>query len=477
MRSWSPAKRGRAILVSFILILVGALLIAARAAMFPFVIGIFLVYLLLPAVNLLDGRMPTLLRERRLSRPLSIMLIYLGVALLLVGFFAIFVPVVSDQISDLVAAASGQYAIQLSQLSKMLNQTALNDALERFYDYVPDVVREAVEQNIQQATAFLTSALQDLISWFVSTIQKALLGTLNVVTSTVGFFLGIVIIPFWVFYLLNDQKRVSANIYVTIPETYRDDVYSLETIISESFGGYIRGQLFLCLVVGAMSTLGLAIMGINFSVLLGTMAGIFEIIPNIGPFLGAIPAILVALLESPALAVQAAILFLVIQQVENTFLVPKVVGASVQLHPTAVMVILVVGNAVAGIWGMVLGVPMTAIARDVFRYLYLRFSDEEISPQEALVRVHPPREDRAVELPTWQQKLVEWGHSQAWVASAQARLAKARDWAGAVARAGLLWSLQRVHMLRTWIAERRGAKATTGDLGEPYDTTLKETKS
>jgi predicted PurR-regulated permease PerM len=408
MRSWSPAKRGRAILVLLMVILVGAVLVSAKEALFPFAIGIFLVYLLLPAVNFLDARMPKFLRGRRVARPLAILTVYVGLILLLVGFFAIFVPAVSNQVQQLVQA-SGQYTMQIRQFTKDFDQAAVKDWLERFYAFFPDVVQDAAEDNLQQVSAFITSAVQDIVSWFVSAIQGAVLGTFNVVTSTVTFVLGIVIIPFWVFYLLNDEKNVAQSLIQAIPEKWQDDVMSLETIMSHSLGGYIRGQLFLCFIVGAMATVGMMILRMNFSVLLGTIVGIFEVFPGIGPFIGAVPAVLVAMLKSPTLAVQTAFLFFIIQQIENTFLVPKVVGASVRLHPALVMVVIVLGNEVAGIWGMIIGVPIVAIVRDVFRYLYLRFSDEEISPQVALERVRPLRQSRRVVLNPWQQTLLAWG--------------------------------------------------------------------
>jgi predicted PurR-regulated permease PerM len=95
----------------------------------------------------------------------------------------------------------------------------------------------------------------------------------------------------------------------------------------------------------------------------------------------------VAALQSPMTALWTLVVFIVIQQIENLFLVPKVAGQSVKLHPALIMVALVVGNEAVGLWGMLLAVPLAAVIRDVFKYLYLRFSDEEIAPEEAMARV------------------------------------------------------------------------------------------
>lgn len=423
MFSLTPVQRWRAVLVAVLLIIVGWLLYSASSSLFPFIVGIFLIYLLMPIVDYLDERMPKWLREHRISRPLSILLVYALLILIVVGFVTLFVPVMSQQVRELVEV-SGQYTVKLLGWTKGINQPALDELLERFYVVAPDWVQDAVESNIQQLSAFLTNALQNIISWIADALQRAFMGTWSVVSSTVTFVIGIVIVPFWVFYMLNDKVKVSQGIYSVVPEKYRQDVHNLQAITSEVLGSYVRGQLLLCLAVGGAATVGLMVLGVNFSLLLGTVAGILEVIPGFGPYLGGIPAVLVALLKSPALAFKVIILFFVIQQIENTFLVPKVVGASVQIHPTVVMVILVVGSAVAGIWGMVLGVPITAIFRDLFYYLYLRLSDVEVKPDEAIAIVHPVKEigtDNWSWL-TWRNRLIEAYH---WVAAA---LVKAWAW-------------------------------------------------
>ena len=120
---------------------------------------------------------------------------------------------------------------------------------------------------------------------------------------------------------------------------------------------------------------------------MGLIAGIFEVLPYVGPILGAIPAVIVALLTEPITALWVVIAFFAIQQVENLILVPRISGKSVALHPALVMVALVIGNELAGLIGMLIAVPVTAVIRDVFKYLYLRLLDEPLAPDEALTRI------------------------------------------------------------------------------------------
>ena len=283
----------------------------------------------------------------------------------------------------------------------------MDEWILQYRDLLPEWVRQTLDSNIQQVTAFVNNALQNVISWLVNALRSALLGTIGVVGSTVSFVLGIIIVPFWMFYVLNDQQRIMETLGSIIPERYRPDVHNLQLILGRVLASYLRGQLVLCLFVGLMATMGLMILGVKLSVLLGTIAAVFEVVPAIGPILGGIPAVLIALLTSPALALKTLILYVAIQQVENLLLVPKVTGHSVKLHPTVTMLVLLIGSEVAGIWGVLLAVPLTAIARDLFWYLYLRTGPEAISPEQAIARLLPPQPVPAADLPLvpWPERL------------------------------------------------------------------------
>jgi predicted PurR-regulated permease PerM len=193
-----------------------------------------------------------------------------------------------------------------------------------------------------------------------------------------------VIIPFWLFYVLNDATKARNTVYRLIPKEARADVRCIVRIVDNLLSAYIRGQLILCLVVGVMAVVLLFVLGIELALLFGTVAGILEVIPILGPYLGAIPPVLVALIKRPILALWVAVGFAAIQQIENTFLVPRISGRAVRFHPAVVMVIVVVAAEVAGLWGLLLAVPVTAAVRDVYQYLYLRTTERGATPEMAL---------------------------------------------------------------------------------------------
>jgi predicted PurR-regulated permease PerM len=146
----------------------------------------------------------------------------------------------------------------------------------------------------------------------------------------------------------------------------------------------VRGRLLVCLLVGIMATILLLALRINMALLLGTFAGLFEIIPFLGPWIGALPAVLIAFLRSPATALWVAVGFFTIQQIEANLLSPRISGQAVRFHPAVVMVLVVVGSEVAGLLGVLLAVPVAAVLRDVFQYLYLRTTERGATPEMAM---------------------------------------------------------------------------------------------
>jgi predicted PurR-regulated permease PerM len=218
----------------------------------------------------------------------------------------------------------------------------------------------------------------------VDALQKGVGGTIRTLWQTLSFILGMIIIPFWLFYVLNDQAKGHRAFYRLVPERAREDMRCIEEIMDGLLSAYVRGQLLLCVLVGALATIALLLLGVDLAILLGTFAGIFEIVPILGPYIGAVPAVLIALLKRPILGLWVALAFAAIQQLENIFLVPRISGNAVRFHPAVVMVIVIIGAEVAGLWGLLLAVPLTAMLRDVFRYLYLRTTDKGATPQMAM---------------------------------------------------------------------------------------------
>jgi len=368
-RSLPLYRRKQVILVSVAVIITAAILWRTRAVLGPYLVGLALAYFLAPVVKTIERGFRWLGQRRRLgflsrvARPLALALSYLLVVATLVGFFALFVPLVVEQ---------GKALWQ--------EREALWDYITRFtdnvaaqYQLLPDEIRVRVDETL--------SRFGEMVGQLV---QQALRGTAIVISYTFSLVLAIFIIPFWTFFLLLDSRKLRDSATSTIPASLLDDVVAISKLADSVFGAYLRGQLFLGLLIGVVSTIAFTIMGLRFSLVLGLMAGVFEMIPNIGPVLGGIPAVLVGLTQGPRYWIPALIWAVAIQQIENIFIAPRVVGRSVQLHPVLVMVVLVIGTELGGVVGLFLAPVITAALRDLFRYVYYRISEEPLTPHDAL---------------------------------------------------------------------------------------------
>lgn len=367
MPTFTPARRNRLILVLSMLVLVLAVLWVARGALAPYIFALAVAYLVLPAVNLFDRLLKQGLRRLKFTRPVAILLVYL----LLIGLVALFValvfPVLAEQFKVLWASRE--------DLAQDIRSLA-GQFLTWYEQTVPVDLQAQVATLLRQAGGTVAKA-----------VQTGVTRTLGLLTGTFSFILGFAVIPFWLFYVLNDEAKVTRGVVGLLPARIRTDLLNLARIVDSIMSAYLRGQLLLCLFIGVMATLGLTLLGVRFPAVLGLIAGIFEILPYIGPFIGLVPAVIVATIQSPLLGLWTLLLFLGIQQVENLFLVPRISGKAVQLHPALIMVVLVLGSQIAGFWGLLLAVPVTAMVRDVFKYLYLRLQDEPLSPKAAMVEL------------------------------------------------------------------------------------------
>ncbi|MGC9394726.1 MAG: AI-2E family transporter [Anaerolineae bacterium] len=366
------SRRKQLVLVLVSLFVIVLIVWSARTVLVPYAFGLILAYVLAPLIRFFERGFLWLSRRRHLgfikrpARGLAIGLVYLLVLAVLVGFFSVFVPVLIEQGKALWETRDTiwEYIYQLGE-----------DVIEQ-YRLLPEQVRVQVDENLNKFGEQLGRILQQAVG-----------GTAVVISYTFSLVLAILIIPFWTFYMLLDSQKLGETFVRSIPISIREDVLKVVTLVDAVFASYLRGQLFLGLIIGATSTIFLGIAGVQFALILGVIAGIFEMIPNIGPILGAIPAILVALAQNPTLALVTAIYAVVIQQIENIFISPRVLGRSVQLHPVLVMVVLVIGSELGGLIGLFLAPVTTAVLRDLFRYIYFRLEEIPLSPSEALQKV------------------------------------------------------------------------------------------
>jgi predicted PurR-regulated permease PerM len=360
----------RWLLVALALLAIGQLLWTARAALLPFGVGLVLAYLLFPVVNAL---------ARRIPRPLAILLVYVGAIALVVGVIAYVVPPVVGQIQQLIAS--------IPPVDKLQEMGA--HLLQQYQSRVPETIRQPINE-------VLNNALRDAQTHLTIYAQQAgafILGQALQVINTVSFLVGFLIVPIWLFYVLNDAAQGRSFIDRLLHPRLRADFWNIWGIVNHVLGDYVRGQIILGAAVGFMVGVGLVIVQllgfrIGYTLLLAIFAGITELVPFIGPWIGAIPGVVQALFVSPQAAFAVVIVYVVVQQIENNFLIPRVIGASIGIHPAILTVILIAMGYSFGLLGIVMAAPLSAVARDLFIYVYRRLNGvQAVDAKKGLIAI------------------------------------------------------------------------------------------
>lgn len=317
------------------------LLWKVRAILTPFSLAFFLAYMFSPGVSFLV--------RHGLSRPLSIVLVYLlftvGIGLLIV--FGI--PELYKELSKF-ANSLPRYATEVQQFLATIQQQYRKGGL-------PTGVVKAVDAYLLRGENWLGLKLQALIGGLISLVAALPLLLLSPILSI---------------YLLADWEKIKLGLKNALPHSWRGAAIHVAQEANSVLRNFLRGHLTVATFVGVLSGLGFQLVGMEYAVLLGVVCGLLDLVPYFGPVIGAVPALALALLKSPGMALRVLIVVFVVQQVESNLIQPKIVGDSVGLHPLLVVFVLLAGADLFGFWGMLLAVPAAGILRVMLTYLYLR---------------------------------------------------------------------------------------------------------
>src|SRR5918999_391856 len=339
----------RSLLISGAIIIILLFIIYRLAGvLFPFAIGGVLAYMLFPIVRVLERVMPWQERRPTLSRVIAIAIVIVVALGLIAGSLALIIPQIVSEATLFIA-----------DLPKIFQDARIT--IEQLNQQYTERIPEGIKQNIEEGLANAANIL-------LGSVQDAFLRVAGFITNAFSLAIGLSIIPIFLFYLLKDQKTLADGIYTPVPLAIRPHLRNVASIVTQTIGAYIRGQLLLGVLVGTLTALGLFLLGVPFQVLLGIVAGITELVPIIGPWIGAAVGILVTLATAPEKVIWVILLYLGIQILENSLLVPRIQGNALDLHPIAVMVVIVIGSHLFGLWGVIVGPLLAAVAKEVIKY-------------------------------------------------------------------------------------------------------------
>jgi predicted PurR-regulated permease PerM len=324
-----------------------------RGILLPFVLGMVMAYFLDPIADWLV--------RRGLSRLMASLLILVTFIIVITLVLLVLVPVIGGQVAGFVERLP-QYLGRLQELAQELRAGPLS----RFVEGGDQTLQQDFQAVVRQLSGFVTSLVASL--WTSS-------------LAVVNFLSLFVVTPVVAFYLLLDWDRMIDKIDALVPRQHVGTVRRLAREIDRSVAGFVRGQGSVCLILGTYYAVGLTAVGLNFGLLIGFFAGIISFIPYVGSAIGLVIAIGVALVQfAPDWIWVAAVagVFFTGQFVEGNILQPKLVGASVGLHPVWLMFALFAFGAVFGFVGLLMAVPAAAVVGVLMRFVIQQYLTSEV---------------------------------------------------------------------------------------------------
>lgn len=327
-------------LILYMLLLIKPILVSIfsflKAVLAPFLLALIISYVLNPIVNVLE--------RRKVPRTVAVLLIYTVFITSLTVIFMNVSPVFIRQLKEM-----DEYLPELTKKAQSI--------IDRIYDNesLPEAVRIGIYDSLQE--------IEDTVSGWISHFVQSIGEKLNLLLIAV-------IVPFLAFYMMKDYKLIERTVLALVPQRYRKMSVRLVMNIDEALGNYIRGQILVCGLVGICAYLGYWIIGLPYPLLLASLVALFNIIPYLGPFLGAAPALFVASTISLKMLIYVAVVNIVIQVLEGNVIGPQVVSRTLHLHPLTIILALIAGGELAGVLGLILAVPFVAVMKVISLYFF-----------------------------------------------------------------------------------------------------------
>jgi len=324
----------------------------------PIIFAVIFYYLLTPLVDWLE--------KKRFSRNTAIAFVFSVVILLIIGGMNYIVPIIQRQVASLIDIWPEYWRNFIGQVETLFNIEVLSDFMNQTED---------------------TSVIETLTEQTTSLLNATVGGIGSVIGTITRVFITLFTMPFVLFYLLKDGKQIPYRVSRYIPTKARPTVNKLLTDINRQISYYVRGQLIVAIFVGFMFYIGFSIVGLDFALTLGIFAGFMNLIPYLGSFIATIPALIIAVVDSPFMLFKVLIVFGFEQLLEGRVISPQVLGNSLKIHPVNIIFLLLVAGRLFGLMGVVFGIPGYAIIRIVVSMLFewykehSKLYDEEDTPE------------------------------------------------------------------------------------------------
>ncbi|AHD07749.1 putative membrane protein [Paenibacillus larvae subsp. larvae DSM 25430] len=326
--------------ISFIFVPIG---IIVKTVMLPLILAGIAFYLLNPIVDLLERH-----KINRIYSIIGLFLVIIGVVTILI--LTVF-PFVKDQVLNLVdnLPKYGQ------QVAEKFNEFAGTSLFHQFNDKLNNVSTDIMNYISEKSSVILQNA------W------ASVSGVVGTVTEIV---LAIATLPFILFYLLKDGRKLPRFILNMLPVKTREHTYQMMYEMHHQISSYIRGQIIVSFCIGFLLFVGYLVIGLNYALVLAIIASLTSIVPYLGPVIAITPAIIISAVTSPAMLVKLAVVWIIVQLIEGKFISPQVMGKNLSVHPITIIFVILIGGNLFGILGIIFAVPGYAVLKVIVLHIF-----------------------------------------------------------------------------------------------------------
>nr|WP_308315065.1 AI-2E family transporter [Bacillus sp. M6-12] len=310
---------------------------------FPFLISGVLFYLLRPIVFFLH--------DRKVPKTLSILLIYL----LVIGLGITAVLLVGPELQKQTKSLIDNSPKLIETMQTKTNELKESQWFSRF------------QENEYLTVDSINTRISEYFKSNVSDIGSKVSNAFGMLTSIITV---IVTVPFIVFYLLKDGEGASSNVLKFLPYFQAEEAKKIVRDMDSALSSYIQGQAIVSFIVGVMMYIGYLIIGLDYSLILAFIAMLTNVIPFIGPFIAIVPALAIAFMTSPFMALKVVIVAVIVQQIDGNVSSPLIMGRKLDLHPLTIILLLLVAGNMAGLVGMIVAVPVYAVLKVIASHAY-----------------------------------------------------------------------------------------------------------
>lgn len=312
----------------------------------PIIVSIILYYLFNPLVNLME--------RYNISRLWGVIILFLVIIGVIALAINLLIPVIGAQFKSF----GNNFPYYVDKVNKFIDSVTKYSLISNFYGQIQDQLDSLAKK--------LPSMVSDYFNGFGSKVKNFAEALVNV---------GVVIAttPFVLFFMLKDGHRFKEFSTNLMPPKFRKDFHDLLDKMSLQVGSYIQGQIIVSFCIGILLFIGYSIIGLDYSLILASIAAVTSVVPYIGPTIAISPAIIIALITSPIMLLKLVVVWTAVQFIEGHFISPNIMGKTLKIHPLTIIFILLSAGNLLGVVGVILGIPAYAILKVLVSHLFTMY--------------------------------------------------------------------------------------------------------